>query len=70
MTASKAGLETDATENDSFPRQELISALMVVGFVLLFFPEPVTSVLGVVLVTLGGGLWVRDLLRQPGQSIQ
>lgn len=61
MTASEAGFET-ATETDSFVDRELIQVLLVAGFVLLLFPEPVTSALGIVLVTVGGGLWVRDLL--------
>lgn len=63
MTASDAAFEGETIEDDSFLDQELVPILLVAGFVLLLFPEPVTSVLGVVLVTVGGGLWVRDLLR-------
>lgn len=63
MSTTDAEFEAEATESDSFLDQELVPMLLVAGFVLLLFPEPVTSALGVVLVTVGGGLWVRDLLR-------
>lgn len=65
MTASGAKFETGTAtaENDTFIAQELIPVLLVAGFVLLLIPEPVTSALGIALVTIGGGLWVRDMIR-------
>ena len=63
MTASDAAFETETSQNDTFIDQELIPILLVAGFVLLLIPEPVTSGLGVALVTIGGGLWVRDMVR-------
>ncbi|WP_170977233.1 hypothetical protein [Halorussus salinisoli] len=50
-------------ESDSFLHEELIPVLLIVGILLFLFPEPVTSTLGVVLVSLGVGLWVWDLVR-------
>jgi hypothetical protein len=49
-------------ETDRFLDEELIPILVVGGFVLVLFPEPVTSALGLVLVATGVGLWLRDLL--------
>ena len=49
-------------ENDRFLDEELIPILVVGGLVLVLFPEPVTSALGLVLVAIGVGLWLRDLL--------
>jgi Na+/phosphate symporter len=45
----------DLEESGSFLYQELIPALLVGGVLLFFFPEPVTSTLGIVLVALGVG---------------
>ncbi|MFC7081492.1 hypothetical protein [Halorussus caseinilyticus] len=47
----------------NFLHEELIPALLLVGVLLFLVPEPVTSTLGIVLVSLGVGLWVWDLLR-------
>ncbi|WP_276299988.1 hypothetical protein [Halorussus lipolyticus] len=49
-------------ESDSFLHEELLPALLLVGVILFIVPEPVTSTLGIVLVALGVGLWVWDLL--------
>ena len=65
MTATDAEFETGtaAAENDTSIDRELIPVLLVAGFLLLLIPEPVTSALGIALVTVGGGLWVRDMIR-------
>ncbi|WP_135826837.1 hypothetical protein [Halorussus ruber] len=49
-------------ESDDFLHEELIPALLLVGVILFIVPEPVTSTLGIVLVSLGVALWVWDLL--------
>jgi hypothetical protein len=49
-------------ESDEFLHEELIPALLLVGVILFIVPEPVTSTLGIVLVSLGVALWVWDLL--------
>jgi hypothetical protein len=49
-------------ESDSFLHEELVTTLLIVGVLLFLFPDPVTSTLGIVLVALGVGLWVWDLL--------
>jgi hypothetical protein len=40
----------------------IAGALVLVGVVLFFIPEPITSSLGVLLVVAGVGLWVADVL--------
>ena len=56
------GTTPTGDENDRFLDEELIPILVVGGLVLFLFPEPVTSSLGIVLVGIGFGLWVWDLL--------
>lgn len=40
----------------------IAGSLVLVGVVLFFIPEPITSSLGVLLVVAGVGLWVADVL--------
>ena len=56
MTSERSG------ESDSFLHEELIPTLVIIGVLLVLFPEPLTSTLGIVLVTFGVALWVWDLL--------
>lgn len=49
-------------ENDSFLHEELVPMLLIAGVLLVLFPDPVTSTLGIVLVALGVALWMWDLL--------
>ena len=53
--------EADAADG-RFLDEELIPVLVLVGVLLILFPEPITSALGVVLVGIGVALWLRDLL--------
>lgn len=45
-----------------FLDEELIPILVIGGFVLFLFPEPMTSSLGIVVVGIGVGLWLWDLV--------
>ena len=64
MTASGTEGERDGADaaDGRFLDEELIPALVLVGVLLVLFPEPITSALGVVLVGIGVALWLRDLL--------
>ncbi|WP_128477359.1 hypothetical protein [Halorussus pelagicus] len=52
-----------ADDSDEFLHEDLIPALVVLGVLLVFVPDPVTTALGLVLVALGVGLWAWDLVR-------
>jgi hypothetical protein len=40
----------------------LIPALVVFGILLVLFPDPLTTSLGLVCLAVGVGMWLRDLL--------
>ncbi len=56
------GLDRRPDDSDSFLHEELIPALVVLGVVFVLFPDPLTSSVGLVMVAVGAGMWLRDLL--------
>lgn len=56
------GYETPATDRDdeTWVDEGLISLLIIAGAVLLLFPEPTTSFVGVLLLLAGAVLWILD----------
>ena len=55
--------DTAATENESRWGDGLVSLLLLGGAALFLFPEPSTSVLGILLVVAGVVLWAVNALR-------
>ncbi|WP_162224113.1 hypothetical protein [Halorussus salinus] len=49
-------------DSDSFLHEELVPTLIVLGVLLVLFPDPLTSSVGLVMVAVGAGMWLRDLL--------
>ena len=50
--------ETSVEEDDSWLGEGLFSLLVIVGVILFIFPEPATSMLGVILIFLGAVGWL------------
>lgn len=57
-----ARIDPRATDSDSFLHEELVPALVVLGVLLVLFPDPLTTSLGLVCLAVGVGMWLRDLL--------
>ncbi|UPV76175.1 hypothetical protein M0R89_09005 [Halorussus limi] len=55
-------VDKSTEESDSFLHEELIPVLVVLGVLLVFIPDPITTTLGILLVGLGVGLWIWDLV--------
>jgi hypothetical protein len=62
---------SDSDSNDSgtfkqfveeYSEEELGTILIVGGFILFIFPEPITSVIGVIVLFLGAVTWFSDWL--------
>ena len=49
-------------EDDSWLDEALISLLLIGGIILFFFPEPITSTIGIILVLVGALAWLVDAL--------
>lgn len=56
------GTRTHEYSEDDTSWTAIAGGLVLVGAVLFFVPEPITSSLGVLLVVAGAGLWVADQL--------
>ena len=56
------GTTHDTEDDDSWWEEGLAGTLILVGVVLFFFPEPATSVLGIVLLGVGVLAWIADAL--------
>lgn len=61
--------ETDSDESRAegfrnwirrYSEEEQASLLIIIGFILFVFPEPITSAIGVVVLVLGIATWVAD----------
>lgn len=57
-----AEASADGDGDWNFLHEELIPTLLVGGVLLVLFPDPVTSSLGLVLVGIGLVLWVWDVV--------
>ncbi|WP_435181676.1 hypothetical protein [Halorussus sp. AFM4] len=55
-------LRAEATEDESWWDEGLVTLLLVAGLALFLFPEPATSGLGVALMAVGAALWLLDWL--------
>ena len=43
-----------------YSEEEQASLLIIIGAVLFFFPEPITSVIGIIVLLVGIATWVAD----------
>lgn len=43
-----------------YSEEEQASLLIIIGAILFFFPEPITSVIGIVVLIVGVATWVSD----------
>lgn len=55
--------DANADENDQFLDEELVPALVVVGVLLLLFPEPATSATGAVVLSVGLAMWAWNVVQ-------
>lgn len=51
-----------ARNDSSYGEEGVAGLLIIVGVVLLFFPEPSTSLFGVLLILIGALVWLADWL--------
>lgn len=45
-----------------------VSGLLIIGVLLFFFPEPLTSFLGIVLILIAALIWLAGWFRERGES--
>ncbi len=54
-----SGRKNEETIED-YSEEGLAALLIVIGVILFFFPEPTTSIIGIILIVIGALVWLAD----------